>query len=108
MKRRKRYNRKQNDIIKALAAEAIRCGADMIEVEYDEGYEEVYVRKDNVGLSIDRFEASSSQALFLQKELYGLVKKKQRITVNNVPYELHARIYDSFGEDAFQVRLSRV
>lgn len=106
MKRLKKHG--EHDVIKALAAEAIRCGADMIEVEYDEGYEEVYIRKDNVGVSIDRFEASSSQGLFLQKELYGLVKKKQRITVNNVEYELRARVYESFGEDAFQVRLRRV
>ena len=60
MKRRKKH-REQNGIIEELAAEAIRCGADMIEVEYDEGYEEVYVRKNNFGLCRDRIEASSSQ-----------------------------------------------
>ena len=68
----------------------------------------MYVRKDNVGVSIERFEASSSQSLLLQKELYGLVKKKQRIAVDNVEYELRARVYESFGEDAFQVRWRRV
>lgn len=107
MKQRKKH-REQDAIIKALATEAIRCGADMIEVEYDEGYEEVYVRKDNVVFSIDGFEASSSQGVLLQKELYGLVKKKQRIAVDNVEYELRARVYDSFGVDAFQVQLRRV
>lgn len=80
----------------------------MIEVEYDEGYEEVYVRKDNVGFSIERLEASISQGLLLQKELYGLVKKKQRITVDNLKYELRARVYESFGEDAFHVQWRRV
>ena len=68
----------------------------------------MYVRKDNVGVSIDRFAASSSQSLLLQKGLYGLVKKKQRIAVDNVEYELRARVYDSFGEDAFQVQWRRV
>jgi len=29
-----------------------KSGADMIEVEYDEGHENVYVRKDNIGLGI--------------------------------------------------------
>ena len=80
----------------------------MIEVEYDEGYEEVYVRKNNFGLCRNRFEASSFQGLLLQKELYGLVKKKQRITVDNVDYELRARVYESFGDDAFQVQWWRV
>jgi hypothetical protein len=106
MKQRKKH--REHGIIKELAAEAIRCGADMIEVEYDEGYEEVYVRKDNFGLCKDRVEASSSQALLLRKEIYGLVKKKQRIPVDNVEYELRARVYDSFGEDAFQVQWRRV
>ena len=106
MKQRKKP-REQDDIIRELAAEAIRCGADMIEVEYDEGYEEVYVRKDNVGVSIDRFEASSPQSLSLQKELYRLVKKKRRIVVDNVEYKLRARVYESFGEDAFQVKWRR-
>jgi hypothetical protein len=35
----------QKGIVEGLVAEAIRGGADMIEVEYDEGYEEVYMRK---------------------------------------------------------------
>jgi hypothetical protein len=67
MKQRKKHTG-QDVIIKELAAEAIRCGADMIEVEYDEGYEEVYVRKDNVGFGIKRLEASRSQGLLLQKK----------------------------------------
>ena len=66
------------------------------------------MRKDNVGVSIDRFEASSPQSLLLQKELYGLVKKKQRIAVDNAEYELRARVYESFGEDAFKVQWRRV
>ena len=42
----------QKSIVQELVAEVIRGGADMIEVEYDEGYEEVYIRKDNVALGI--------------------------------------------------------
>jgi hypothetical protein len=94
-----------NSIVQELAVEAIRCGADMIEVEYDEGYEEVYIRKDNIGLGT-RFKGSEGD--LLRKELYGLAKKKQRMLVDNVEYELRARIHDSFGEDAFQVQWRRV
>jgi hypothetical protein len=94
-----------NSIVQELVAEAIRCGADMIEVEYDEGYEEVYIRKDNIGLGT-RFKGSEGD--LLRKELYGLAKKKRRMLVDNVEYELRARIYDSFGEDAFQVQWRRV
>ena len=95
----------QRSIVQELAVEAIRCGADMIEVEYDEGYEEVYIRKDNIGLGT-RFKGSEGD--LLRKELYGFAKKKRRIVVDNVEYELRARIYDSFGEDAFQVQWRRL
>ncbi len=88
--------------------EAIRGGADMIEVEYDEGYEEVYIRKDNLALGIDRIKTSSPDAAFLRRELYGLAKKKRRIVVDNEEYELCARIYDSFGDDAFRVQLRKL
>jgi hypothetical protein len=98
----------QKSIVQGLVAKAIRCGADMIEVEYDEGYEEVYIRKDNLALGIDRFKATSAGASFLRKELYGLAKKKRRIVLDNEKYELRARIYDSFGEDAFRVQLRKL
>jgi predicted secreted protein len=98
----------QKSIIQRLVAKAIGCGADMIEVEYDEGYEEVYIRKDNLALSIDRYKTTSSGASFLRKELYGLAKKKRQIVLDNEEYELRARIYDSFGEDAFRVLLRKL
>jgi hypothetical protein len=104
MKQRKK-RREQIGILEGLAAEAIRCGADMIEVEYDEGYEEVYIRKGNIGLGT-RFKGSEGD--LLRKALYGLAKKKRRMGVDNVEYELRARVYDSFGEDAFQVQWRRV
>ena len=91
----------QNGILEGLAVEAIRCGADMIEVEYDEGYEEVYIRKGNVGLG-SRFKGSDGD--LLRKKLYGLAKKQRRIAVDNLEYELRARVYERFGENAFQVR----
>ena len=104
MKHRSRRT-EHKGIVEGLAAEAIRCGGDMIEVEYDEGYEEVYIRKDNIGLGT-RFKASEGD--LLRKELYDLAKKKRRIVVDNEEYELRARIYDSFGEDAFRVQWRRV
>ena len=72
MKPRSKHS-EHNSIVQELAVEAIRCGADMIEVEYDEGYEEVYIRKDNIGLGT-RFK--SSEGDLLRKELYGFAKKE--------------------------------
>src|SRR4029434_2664895 len=103
-----RRDAQQKGIVQGLVAEGIGCGAEMIQVEYDEGYEEVYIRKGNVARGIDRLKASSPEAAFLRKELYDLVKKKRRIVVDSKEYELRARIYDSFGEDAFRVRLRKL
>ena len=82
MKHRKHLE--HNSIVQTLAVDAIRAGADMIEIEYDEGYEEVYIRKDNLALGIDRFKSSGPEAASLRKELYGLAKKKQRIVIENL------------------------
>ena len=106
MKHRNRPS-EHNGIVQELAVEAIRGGADMIEVEYDEGFEEVYIRKDNIALGIDRFNASSPEAALLRNDLYDLAEKKQRIVIDKEEYELHARIFDSFGEDAFRVQLRK-
>jgi hypothetical protein len=40
--------------------------------------------------------------------LYALAKKKERVKIDEHLYELPARIFDSFGEDAFRVELRRL
>jgi hypothetical protein len=40
--------------------------------------------------------------------LYALAKKRQRAKIDEHTYELRARIFDSFGEDAFHVELQRL
>ena len=52
--------------------------------------------------------SSSPEAEDLRRELNGIVKKSRRVTVGEIGYELRVRVYDSFGEDAFRVRLQRV
>ena len=46
--------------------------------------------------------------LSCERSSTGLAKKERRIVVDNKEYELRARIYDSFGEDAFRVRLRKL
>ena len=38
----------------------------------------------------------------------SLAKKRQRAKIDEHTYELRARIFDSFGEDAFRVELRRL
>lgn len=98
----------RKSIVEPLVVEAIRLGADQLEVEYKAGYEEVFAVKSGVGHEITRFRISSPEAASLRDELRGLTKRQRRTVVNDSTYELRARVYDSFGEDAFCVEWRRV
>lgn len=51
-----------NSIVQEFAVEAI--DADMIGVEYNEGYEEVYIRKDNMDLAPD---SKAAKAIYCEE-----------------------------------------
>jgi hypothetical protein len=99
---------KERSIIERFAAKAIRLGVEELEVEYKDGYEEVFAVKGAVGFGIASLRSSSPQAASLRRELYSITKKKRRLTIGDSEYELRARIFDSFGEDAFRVQLRRI
>ncbi len=94
-------------IIEQLASEAICSGGEALEVEYNDGYEEVYVVKGSIGHGI-RLRSSSPEGRSLREDLYKIAKKRRRITVGDREYELRCHVYDSFGEDAFRVQLRPV
>jgi len=95
-------------IVERLAAEAIREGADRLDIEYEAEYEEVVAVRGSLGYGIARFRSSSPEAVALREELYRIAKKRHRIIVDGCQYELRGSVYDSFGEDAFRVQLRRV
>ena len=91
-------------IIEELAAETICAGGDAVEVEYKDGYEEVFPVKGQFGTSIGfRLDRSSQEAKSLREELYKIAKKRRRLTVSGREYELRCRIYENFGEHAFRL-----
>jgi hypothetical protein len=100
--------RDKRSVLRDLVREAVCHPADTIEVEYKDGHEEVFAVKGGVGYGIARFDSSGDQGVSLRKELYGLTRKKRRVAIGDVEYELRARVYESFGEDAFQVKLRRI
>jgi hypothetical protein len=69
-------------VLHELALEAVRLGADTIEVEFNYGQEEVVFLKDGSGAGTI-FESSSDQAKSLLKELYKLRRKKPRFAVDD-------------------------
>jgi hypothetical protein len=98
---------KQTSTLYGLASEAIRQGADSIEIEYTDGYEEVYFMKGGAGAGIT-LPSSSREVKSLLKELHSITKRGRRVTVDGCEYDLRVRIWDSFGEDAFCVSLRGV
>ena len=99
----------KESVLDRFAVQAIAGGAKTLKIEYHEGYEEVYADQGDVGVSIGcRIPSSSAQAKSLRAELYATAKHPRRIDVGGRTYELRCRTYDSFSEDAFEVKFRRV
>jgi hypothetical protein len=94
-------------ILGSLVVEAIRLGADVLEVEYRQGYEEVSAMKEGVGFGIARLRSSGPDAAMLRDELDRVVRRKREIMVGEIRYALRGRVYESFGENMFEVKLQR-
>ena len=75
--------RKQRSIVEQLAAKVIRLGVEELEVEYKDGYEEVFAVKGALGVGIASLRSSSPQAVSLRRELYSITKKKRRLTIGD-------------------------
>jgi hypothetical protein len=95
------------DILERLATEAIGLAADALEVEYKDGFEEVFASSGPLGFCIARFEGSCQDAVRLREACDRLSRQKRarRISVGGLEYGLRCTTYDSFGEDAFRLIL---
>jgi hypothetical protein len=97
--------------LRELVLEAVRAGANFIEMEYKDGYEEIYFMRgwpefgSGSGFTL---KSSSKRAESLRKEFWSLAGKKPRVTIDGVRYRLSVSSYDSFGETAFRAKLQAV
>jgi|SRR6266581_4902656 len=94
------------DVLEQLVREAIRLGADTLEVEYSNGCEEVVAYMGTVGRDIGRL-GSGTEATALRSALYASTTRPRRLSVAGHEYVIRARLYDTFGEDAFRINLGR-
>jgi hypothetical protein len=98
-----------NNIFYPIVVEAMRLGADAIDVEYKHRTEWVYAMRQGAGFSIAEFKSSSPEGGALRKELYRLAKKKKEVVAfGDAEFELRTKIEDSFGEDAFHIKMRRI
>jgi len=100
--------RKQGGILIELLSEVVRLGADGLEVEYEDGHEEVMAFKGNTGVGIASISSGSPQAVALSAQLREITRRKRRLRLGGSQYELQGRRYESFGEAAFAVKLRRL
>ena len=94
-----------DDILTRLVTEAVRQGADELEIEYRDGCEEVCAMKGGVGLGIASLDSSGEEACALREQLRAIGKKGGTITAGTASFRLHVSTYDSFGEDAYRVKI---
>ena len=103
---------KHDSVVERLAAQAIAAGANMLDIEYKDGYEEVFAMQGSSdyghGYGVAKLKSSSPEAVSLRKELYAILRRRLRIQVNGCTYSLRCHKYDSFGEDAFRIELQRL
>jgi hypothetical protein len=93
--------------LEKLVAEAIRAGAEGLDIEYKNGYDEVWMMHGPVGFGIARVRSSSSEGIALREELFGIAKKRCRLSIAGQAWDFRCRVRDSFGEAAFRVEIRR-
>ena len=74
-------------IIEEIAFKTIRSGGEAVEVEFKDSYDEIFPLSGPSGASLGiRLESSSKEAKSLRADLYGIAKKRRRITVDGDEY----------------------
>jgi len=92
-------------LLEDLCRHALSVGAESIEVEREDGREWIYGRIGDTAASFTSFASSSADAEELRETLYRAHKKPMRTVLNGHVYVLKVRISESFGEDAFAVKI---
>ena len=92
-------------VLEHFVREALDLGADVLEVEYRDGHEEVVAYVGASGRQIARLKSGTPQASALRQDLYATRRRLLRFSARGREYALRADAYESFGEDAFRVEL---
>jgi hypothetical protein len=96
---------KPKTLLEDLCEHALSCGTQSIEVECKDGREWVFARRGAMAFGIASFKSSSRDAKELRQNLYAARKKPVRAAIGGRVWILKVGVYDSFGEDAFRVRI---
>ena len=92
-------------LLEGLCGHALSLGAQSIEVEYKDSRQWVFAHKGGISIGIANYSSSSADAKELRGDLYAAAKKPVRTVIGGQVYILKVRVFESFGEDAFEVSI---
>jgi len=95
------------DVVAEVVARVLATGATEFEVEYKDGEEQVVAFRGAFGVGVAAFRADSEDAQELRRQLYAARKKRRKIVHAGAEYALRVKIFDSFGENAFRVTITK-
>ena len=96
-----------DDLLAGLVTQAVQLGADELEIEYKDGFEEVCAMKNGMGFGIASLDSSSDEACDLRERLCAIGSKGATISAGGANFVLKVSTYDSFGEDVYRVRIKK-
>ncbi|MEW6071059.1 MAG: hypothetical protein AB1726_00500 [Planctomycetota bacterium] len=99
--------RRRITVLEDLVRKAIGLGAEIVEVEYRDGFEEVVAYRGVLGRQLARLRAGSADAAALGRDLYAWKVRPRRISVGGEDWLVRTEVWDSFGEDAFRITPER-
>jgi hypothetical protein len=92
-------------LLEGLCGHALSFGAQSIRVDHKDSRESVFTNIDGEDVQIANYASSSSDGEELRGNLAAAAKKPVRTVINGRVYILKVRVYDSFGEEVFEVTI---
>ncbi len=92
-------------LLEQLCGHAMSFGAQSFETERKDGRQRAFAQIDDARTRIANFEDSSTDAKELRANLYAATKKPVRTVIGGKVYILRVRVFERFGEDAFEVSI---
>jgi len=93
-------------LLEGLSGHALTLGAQSITVEYKDRREWVFANIGGTSIRIANYASSSADAKELRQDLSAAAKKSVRTVIGGQVCILKVRVFDSFGEDAFEVTIN--
>ena len=92
--------------LERIIKKAIENNAEMLTIEYRDGFEEITAYSGGIGITIDTIKSNSKESESLFEEIRK-IKMKNRIKIGNYEVLLKISSYDNFGEIAYEIRILR-